>query len=155
MLGVVYLIRLFCLFPSFWSDLRVTVWRPFQAPFSSNFICLERFRCLVSNWPCKIWNYGHQDIAFERNVMRCWKLCDIFFLKILYLPNRGRYHRVLFMRGSQDIVLQVGSAKKLQFVLNRYHLLCKVCPKNYLFFLKKKNEVFIMVFGIFLVSHPF
>ena len=63
MLGVVYqdtldqashfchLIKLFFIFPCFWSDLRAAIWRPSGAPFSSNYICIESSGCLVSNSP--------------------------------------------------------------------------------------------------------
>ena len=33
----------------FWIDFCVAIWKPLQTPFSSNFICMESFRCLVSN----------------------------------------------------------------------------------------------------------
>ena len=34
-----------------WLNICAAVWRPFQAPFSSNFICAESSGCLVSNGP--------------------------------------------------------------------------------------------------------
>ena len=46
-----HLIRLFCLFSSFWSKICAAVWRHFRAPFSSKFIFLERSGCLVSIGP--------------------------------------------------------------------------------------------------------
>ena len=42
---------IFSSFFYFWPDFHVTVWRPFQAPFSSNCICMESSGCLVSNSP--------------------------------------------------------------------------------------------------------
>ena len=48
----------------------------------------------------------------------------IFYLfKKLYLPIRDRYRRDLFMRSSQDLVLQYGPARLVQFLPNRYNLL--------------------------------
>ena len=35
----------------FWIDFCVAVWKPLQTPFSSDFICMESSRCLVSNGP--------------------------------------------------------------------------------------------------------
>ena len=40
----------FCVsFLDFWTDFRAAVWRHFQALFSSSFICMESYKCLVSN----------------------------------------------------------------------------------------------------------
>ena len=79
----------------------------------------------------------------------------IFYLfKKLYLPIWDRYHRYLFMRGSQDL-LQVGLVGSLRFLPNWYNLLRKVGPKTVCFsFKKKKSEDFIRVFGILVISHP-
>ena len=56
------------------------------------------------------------------------------------------------MRGSQDLILQVGSTRSLQFLPNRYNLFYKVGPKLYIFPVK---NVFIRVFDILVISHPF
>ena len=49
-----------------------------------------------------------------------------FSLKNSYLPNWGRYHWVLFMKGSQDLILRVGWTGSLQFLPNWYSLFHKV-----------------------------
>ena len=45
----------FSSFSNFCLDLHAAVWRAFQAPFSSTFICIESFVCLVSNSPSLAW----------------------------------------------------------------------------------------------------
>ena len=40
------------------------------------------------------------------------------FLKNLHLQIQGKYHRVLFMKPSQDLVLQDGLAGSFQFLPN-------------------------------------
>jgi len=63
-----------------------------------------------------------------------------FSLKNLYLVIWGIYHRSLFMRSSQDLVLQDGSAGLFQFLPNQYGLLREVGPKiacfSFFFFFK-------------------
>ena len=39
----------FLSFSDFWSDFHMPVWRPFRAPFSLDFVCIEIFGCLLSN----------------------------------------------------------------------------------------------------------
>ena len=36
-------------------------------------------------WPCSIWSYGRQDIAFGREVMQFKKFCNTFLEKFIYL----------------------------------------------------------------------
>ena len=97
-------------------------------------LCVSSFQWL---WPCNIWSYGHRDMASGKKMMQCWNSLWCFSLKNSYLPIWGEYYRALFMRGSQDLVLQVGSARTLQFLPNRYNLLRKVGPKTICFSWKK------------------
>ena len=77
----------------------------------------------------------------------------MFFLKKFVSSNLGRYHRALFMRSSQDLVLRDGSTGSLQFLLNRYSLLREVSSKLPIF--PEKSEVLIRVFGILVISYRF
>ena len=52
------------------------------------------------------------------------------------------------MRDSQDLILQVGSVRSLQFLPNRYNLLCEVGQKTAYFSLKKKVK-YLLEFLIF------
>ena len=72
-----HLIKLFCLFIGFWSDLCVAVWRPFWVPFSSKFIFLERSKCLVSIGS-DLARFEATVIKIRMEVMQCRKFCDVF-----------------------------------------------------------------------------
>ena len=59
------------LFYDFWPDLLTAVWRPSQAPFSSNLICTGILGCLVSN--------GSSLVQFGATIVEIscleWKWC--------------------------------------------------------------------------------
>ena len=74
---------------------------------------------------------------------RANKFCDIFFLKITYLPIRSRYHQTLLMKISWDLVLQDVPVWLFQFLPNRYILLHEVGKKFLIFPEKKKVKILL------------
>ena len=106
-LPLVHQVWRFCLFPSFWSDFHTAVLRPFRAPFSSKFISLKRYGCLVP--------IGSSFVRFRAMVIKIsppeGRWCSVgnsvtFFLKKnLFLPIHNRYHQALFVRGGRDLIL--------------------------------------------------
>ena len=78
-----HLISHFLSFSNFWPDLCAAVWRPFRAPFSLNFICMESSRCPVSNGP-GLW-FGATVVKILRSE-GMWhiakKFCAFFSWKI-------------------------------------------------------------------------
>ena len=58
------------------------------------------------------------------------------------------------MKIGQELVIQDGLAKSIHFFANLYNLLHEFGPKAVCFSLKKVM-IFIRVFGILVISHPF
>ena len=59
-----------------------------EAFLSSDFFKLDILSNLQMSsfyrlWPCLIWSYGRQDIAFGREVTQCRKFCDTFLEKFI------------------------------------------------------------------------
>ena len=68
-------------FFDFWTDFRAAVWRHFQALFSSNFICMESYRCLVSNGSSLVW-FGATVVEILSSEQR-WPKVEKFLMSSL------------------------------------------------------------------------
>ena len=82
---------LFSFFFNFWPDFHATVLRPLWALFSSNFICMEIFGCLVSNSLGLVW-FGVTIVrisCLEGRWRNAKKLCDVFPLKIHIFQSKA------------------------------------------------------------------
>ena len=111
-------------FSQFWFYFCTAVWRPFQAMNSSNLISLERSGCLIS-LGSGLAGFGVTFIKISHLEER-WRSIGnstILFLKNLFTSICGRYHRALFMRDSQDVILQSCSDGLPQLLLNWYNFL--------------------------------
>ena len=140
-LSLLHKVWLFQFFLNFWSDLYETIWRPFRALISSKFISLGSSGYLVSI-SSNFVKFGAMFIKILRLEGRWHSARNsiTFFIKNLFIPIPGRYHRAFFVRGSWDTILQNGLAGLLQFLANRCSFLREVSPKiAYLTWKKKWN----------------
>ena len=105
-------------------------------------------------WPRLIWSYGYWDIALGRKVMQCWKILWCFSLKIhifqseadMVEPSWWKLARTLFFKMVQPT--HSGSCPISTVYCAKY-------GKKLLVFPLKKVKVFIRVFSILVISHPF
>ena len=89
----------FLYFFDFWPNLHVTLWRPFQAPFSKNFIWTESFGCLISNGPDLVrFKLGSSRYHALKEGDAKLKNSGRFFLKNSYLPTWSKYRWVLLVK---------------------------------------------------------